>query len=193
MKFFKRKKPAAVPSDESANQPKPDSALSAPKPVELPQSIELAPPDVPEAVKPVEPLRQDIPEANKPGEVTPSELEPGTDPAQGASAAPPSADLPEEDGFFTRIRRGLSRTSDSLFSGLGNLFLGKKEIDAELLEELESRLLMADVGVDATMEIIERLTQRVSRKELTHPEALQSALREELLQLLKPCQQPNLI
>ncbi|MEH6568531.1 MAG: signal recognition particle-docking protein FtsY [Halioglobus sp.] len=107
-----------------------------------------------------------------------------------APTATPLADLPPEDGFFIRIRRGLSRTSDSLFSGLGNLFLGKKEIDAELLEELESRLLMADVGVDATMDIIDSLTQRVSRKELTHPEALQSALREELLQLLKPCQQP---
>ncbi|MFT4826257.1 MAG: fused signal recognition particle receptor [Halioglobus sp.] len=95
-----------------------------------------------------------------------------------------------EDGLFARMKRGLSRTSDSLFQGLGNLFLGRKEIDAELLEELESLLLMADVGVEATTDIIGNLTQRVSRKELTHPEALHSALREELLQLLKPCQQP---
>jgi fused signal recognition particle receptor len=73
---------------------------------------------------------------------------------------------------------------------MGNLFLGRKEIDAELLEELESRLLLADVGVDATLEIIGRLTQRVSRKELTNPAALQSALRQELLDLLTPCEQP---
>ncbi|MEH6580700.1 MAG: signal recognition particle-docking protein FtsY [Halioglobus sp.] len=95
-----------------------------------------------------------------------------------------------EAGLFTRMKRGLSRTGDGLFQGLGNLFLGRKEIDAELLEELESRLLMADVGVDATVSIIESLTQRVSRKELTHPEALQAALRQELLTILKPCQQP---
>jgi fused signal recognition particle receptor len=74
--------------------------------------------------------------------------------------------------------------------GLGTLFLGRKEIDAELLEELESRLLLADVGVDATVEIIDRLTQRVSRRELTRPEALQEALQEELLTLLRPCEQP---
>jgi signal recognition particle GTPase len=57
-------------------------------------------------------------------------------------------------GFFQRLRHGLGRTSDNLVQGLGTLFLGRKEIDAELLEELESRLLLADVGVDATMEII---------------------------------------
>ncbi len=74
--------------------------------------------------------------------------------------------------------------------GLGNLFLGRKEIDADLLEELESQLLLADVGVDATVDIIERLTQRVSRKELTSPDALHKALQEELLELLRPCEQP---
>ena len=54
---------------------------------------------------------------------------------------------------------------------MGTLFLGRKEIDADLMEELESRLLLADVGVDATRDIIDHLTQRVSRKELTHAEA----------------------
>ena len=100
------------------------------------------------------------------------------------------AEAAAKTGFFSRLRQGLGRTSDNLVSGMGNLFLGRKEIDAELLEELESRLLLADVGVDATLEIIDRLTQRVSRKELTRPEALQAALREELLAILKPCEQP---
>jgi fused signal recognition particle receptor len=91
-------------------------------------------------------------------------------------------------GFFTRLRRGLGRTSDNLAQGIGNLFLGRKEIDAELFDELESRLLLADVGVDATLEIIQRLTLRVSRRELTRPEALHAALQEELLALLQPCE-----
>lgn len=95
-----------------------------------------------------------------------------------------------EAGFFARLRRGLGRTSDTLVQGMGTLFLGRKEIDAELLEELESRLLLADVGVDTTVEIIDRLTRRVSRKELTSPEALQRALQEELLEVLRPCEQP---
>jgi fused signal recognition particle receptor len=93
-------------------------------------------------------------------------------------------------GFFSRLRLGLGRTSDNLAQGLGNIFLGRKEIDAALFDELESRLLLADVGVDATLEIIQRLTQRVSRKELTRPEALHAALQQELLALLQPCEKP---
>jgi len=96
----------------------------------------------------------------------------------------------EKPGFFARLRRGLGRTSGNLAQGLGNIFLGRKEIDAELFEELESRLLLADVGVDATLAIIQSLTQRVSRRELTRPEALHAALQEELLALLQPCEQP---
>jgi len=115
---------------------------------------------------------------------------PQVEPVAATEMLPAEATGDTEAGLLARMRRGLSRTSDSLFEGMGNLFLGRKEIDAELLEELESRLLMADVGVDATMAIIDSLTQRVSRKELTAPETLQKALREELLALLKPCQQP---
>ena len=104
---------------------------------------------------------------------------------------PPADDA--ESGFFQRLRRGLGRTSDNLVQGMGTLFLGRKEIDAELLEELESQLLQADVGVEATVEIIGRLTQRVSRKELTSPEALQEALKLELLSLLEPCEVPLVV
>jgi len=99
----------------------------------------------------------------------------------------------QKQGFLSRLRIGLGRTSDNLLQGLGTLFLGRKEIDAELFEELESRLLSADVGVDATVEIIKRLTQRVSRKELMRPEALQGALREEMLALLRPCEEPLVV
>ncbi len=115
-----------------------------------------------------------------------------SDPVTAVDSPVPSiiSDPQDKPGIFGRLRRGLGRTSDSLVQGLGNLFLGRKEIDGELLEELESRLLMADVGVDATMDIIDRLTQRVSRKELTNPQSLQEALKQELLSLLKPCEQP---
>jgi fused signal recognition particle receptor len=106
------------------------------------------------------------------------------------SPATPAKPAGKEAGFFGRLKRGLGRTSDNLVAGLGNIFLGHKEIDGDLLEELESQLLLADVGVEATVEIIENLTQRVSRKELTSPEALQKALQDELLALLQPCEQP---
>jgi len=93
-------------------------------------------------------------------------------------------------GLLSRLKRGLGRTSDNLFEGLGNLFMGRREIDSDLFEELESRLLLADVGVDATVEIIDNLTRRVSRSELTSPQALQQALQEELYGILAPCEQP---
>ncbi|MCP4212989.1 MAG: signal recognition particle-docking protein FtsY, partial [Halieaceae bacterium] len=103
---------------------------------------------------------------------------------------PESGTAASKKSFFARLRQGLGKTSDNLLQGAGTLFLGRKEIDDDLFEELESALLMADVGVDATMGIIERLTNRVSRKELTQPESLRGALREELLDLLRPCESP---
>ncbi|MCO1332868.1 signal recognition particle-docking protein FtsY [Microbulbifer sp. OS29] len=90
----------------------------------------------------------------------------------------------KKEGFFARIRRGLSRTSNQFAEGMGNLFLGAKEIDEDLLEELETQLLMADVGVEATSEIVERLTERVSRRELANGDALYKALQQELADLL---------
>ena len=153
------------------------------------KSKEAAPPPPESAPAAVEPAVSEMPPAPA---------------AQGAPAAAPQA-VPAaaqpieaqaatgEDsgpGFFSRLRRGLGRTSDNLVQGLGTLFLGRKEIDIDLIEELESRLLLADVGVDATRDIIDHLTQRVSRKELTHADALQAALQEELLALLQPCEQP---
>ena len=93
-------------------------------------------------------------------------------------------------GLVSRLRERLSRTRTSLTEGLSSLVLGKKSIDDELLEELETRLLLADVGVDATQEIIGRLTERVSRKQLADAEALIAALREELLAILAPVGKP---
>ncbi|HYQ91193.1 MAG TPA: signal recognition particle-docking protein FtsY, partial [Candidatus Competibacteraceae bacterium] len=74
--------------------------------------------------------------------------------------------------------------------GLATLFLGKKAIDEDVLEELETRLLQADVGVDATAAIIQQLTERVSRKQLTDVDALLHALCEAMLAILGPCSQP---
>ena len=93
-------------------------------------------------------------------------------------------------GFFARIKSGLSRTRHSFTGGLGDLLLGKKEIDDDLLEEIETQLLMADVGVAATQEIIKDLTDRSSRKELKDSGALFEALKTSLSDILLPCHQP---
>ncbi|WP_193163171.1 signal recognition particle-docking protein FtsY [Microbulbifer hainanensis] len=117
--------------------------------------------------------------------------EPEPEPVAEAPAEPaPEPQKEQKVGFFSRIRRGLSRTSGQFAEGMGNLFLGAKEIDEELLEELETQLLMADVGVEATSEIVERLTERVSRRELGDGAALYGALQDELAQLLDTVQAP---
>ena len=74
--------------------------------------------------------------------------------------------------------------------GLADAVLGKKVLDDELLEELETRLLMADVGVVATQQIIDDLTARLARKQLNDVDVLYNALREDMVSILKPCEQP---
>lgn len=95
-----------------------------------------------------------------------------------------------ESGLFDRIKRGLSRTSGQLSSNLSKLLLGKKIIDEVLLEEIETQLLMADVGLEATTEIIDDLTERVARKQLADSEALYDALKTHLTDLLRQVEAP---
>lgn len=87
-------------------------------------------------------------------------------------------------GFFARLKQGLSKTSASIGEGMASLFLGRKTIDDDLLDDLETRLLTADVGVEATTQIIQRLTQKVARKELADADALYKSLQAELAAML---------
>ncbi|WP_460107919.1 signal recognition particle-docking protein FtsY [Pseudomonas sp. H1_F01] len=96
-------------------------------------------------------------------------------------------------GFFARLKQGLAKTSASIGEGMASLFLGKKVIDDELLEDIETRLLTADVGVEATSVIIQSLTQKVARKQLTDADALYKSLQGELTSLLKPVEKPLVI
>jgi|GEM_PF-154043 len=102
--------------------------------------------------------------------------------AQGSPGAPDKG--AEKKGWFARMREGLGKTRANLSDGLADLFLGTKQIDDDLIEELETQLLMADVGIEATSEIIEKLTARVSRNELDDSGALYRALQEELATML---------
>ncbi|MDG6777086.1 signal recognition particle-docking protein FtsY [Thiomicrorhabdus sp. zzn3] len=93
-------------------------------------------------------------------------------------------------GLFARLKSGLSKTRRSFTDSVANLLLGRKEIDEDLLDELEMILLTADVGVEATDRIIQNLTDQVSRKELNDAEALFAALKEQLQQIIDPISQP---
>lgn len=96
----------------------------------------------------------------------------------------------EKQSFFTRLKKGLSKTRHSFTESIASLVLGRKEIDDDLLDELEMILLTADVGIDATDRIIQNLTDQVSRKELKDPEALISSLKSQLQDILAPMSTP---
>lgn len=97
---------------------------------------------------------------------------------------------PRKAGLLTRMRQGLNRTRQGLSDGLADLLLGKKEIDEELLEELETQLIMADLGVETTRTVMAKLTAKVSRKELSNSDALYEALVDELTSILKKVERP---
>ena len=102
----------------------------------------------------------------------------------------PVAVIEEPVNFFARIKSGLGRTRANLSDGMTNLFLGKKAIDSDLLEEIETLLLTADVGVEATTQIIASLTDKVERKQLSDPAALNEMLQQELTSLLSDSSEP---
>lgn len=96
-------------------------------------------------------------------------------------------------GLFNALTKGLKRTRQQITEGMANLLFGKKEIDAELLQQMETQLLVADVGTQATQRIVNDMLDRVKRRELIVPSALFKALRAELLDILTPCSVPWVI
>ena len=106
---------------------------------------------------------------------------------------PTSTEKPQKTGLFARLKNGLARTRSGLTEGISTLVLGARQIDDDLLEELETQLLTADVGVEVTQKIISDLTQQVSRKELTDGDALMTALQSSMSAILEPCSHPLVI
>jgi fused signal recognition particle receptor len=105
---------------------------------------------------------------------------------------PKAGEEQEKLGFFGRLRARLNRGDSFLTRDLGELFRGR-QIDAAALEELESRLLTADAGVEATQYILAGLQKRVDRKELGDVSALINALRDSVAEILAPCAKPLVI
>jgi len=104
-------------------------------------------------------------------------------------AAKQPAEAPKA-GLIERLKSGLARTRANFSDGLADLVLGKKQIDEDLLEDLETLLLTADVGVETTQRIIDDLTGRVRRKELSDPQALSGILQDQLAGILEGIDQP---
>lgn len=109
--------------------------------------------------------------------------------ASAVEAQPVAAEPEKKQGFFSRLRQGLAKTSANLGNGLASLFLGKK-IDDELYEELETQLLLADVGIETSQKLIQQLTEHADRKQLKDAEALYDMLQDEMATMLAAVEQP---
>ncbi len=156
---------------------------------EPPAALERREPSIaiPAAPKPLEP--QPMPQvstAQTPPSITPA-------PPPPVETPPLEIPPPTQVGRLSRLRNGLSKTRANFTEGLSSLVLGSKQIDESLLEEIETRLLMADVGIDATQRIAKTLTLRLNRHELRSGEAVMSALAHDMQALLAPCEKPLVI
>ncbi|MFQ6349891.1 signal recognition particle-docking protein FtsY [Pseudomonas sp. R11F] len=189
--------PVLQPVVEAAPEPEPEPESSpihtpwpqlpvAEEPVALVEDVqaEHVTPPIPVVIEPVT-VVVEAPPALEP--VATAVIEPEPEPVVVAVTET------SKTGFFARLKQGLSKTSASIGEGMASLFLGKKVIDDELLEDIETRLLTADVGVEATAVIIQSLTQKVARKQLTDADALYKSLQAELAAMLKPVEAPLVI
>ena len=110
--------------------------------------------------------------------------------AEGPAKTDDKADTSEQNTLIGRLRQGLSKTRSRLSEGVNRLLLGEKAIDADLLDDIEAQLLSADLGLEATDQIIARLKGRLDRKQLADPAAFVRGLKHELTQILQPCDIP---
>ncbi len=171
---------AAKAAAEEAAKKQPEEAAEAEEPVEAPPAPETEPAATGEE-------HQETPRAESPPDDAERE-----EPARMPETTTPEPAPERKPGLFKRLKKSLTRTRSSFTDGLANLVLGRKEIDDELLEELETLLLVADVGVEATTRIINNLNGRVRRKELSDPDALSAALKAQLQDILQQNEKPVL-
>ena len=99
----------------------------------------------------------------------------------------------KKGSWFNRMKTGLSKSRKNLAEGMVSILIGGKEIDDELLEEVEDQLLVADIGVNATNRIIKSLTEQTDRGDLIYAHSLYKALQAELVDILSPKVAPLII
>ena len=140
-------------------------------------------------IKPIEPEAIADDAVAKDERVETTEIEATSAPESHQTAERPA----KKPGFFARLSQKLSKTRNNLTEGLADLFLGKKEINEEILEELETRLLMADVGINVTTQLLDQIRDSVSRKSLSNVDELFAALKVQMKEILAPVSKPLVI
>jgi len=104
----------------------------------------------------------------------------------------PPADSPSPEGgsLLDRLKAGIQKTRSGLMEKLEDAVSGRKEIDADVLEEVEYALITADIGANTTAEILERIRQRVERHQLADAAEIKTLIREHLLEILEATERP---
>ena len=175
-------RPAAEPDTEPAAPPAPAPApapASAPAPARAPSPAPAVATDTPPTSDARAAVSAPPPERTANGSTAAS---PPDDDAQTFEIIPPPPPEPAaKRSWLSRLKSGLSKTSSSLTG----IFVGVK-VDEALFEELETALLMADAGVDATMYLLDALRQKVRTERLTDAQQVKAALRSLLVELLQP-------
>lgn len=90
-------------------------------------------------------------------------------------------------GFFDKLKSGLSKTKTSFDDKINGVFSTFRKVDEELLEGLEEALIMSDIGMDTSLEIISRLRNRIKRENIKDAEEVKNCLREEMKNILEVC------
>jgi len=112
---------------------------------------------------------------------------------EGITNAPETQLVSNQKGLFSRLRDGLTKTRATLSGSISELFLGKKFIDDDLIDTIETQLISADIGIEATHEIIEAIRNKVSRNALQSLDALHSLIQLKLKEIIAPSEQPLVI
>src|SRR5215213_3000624 len=187
--FWRRKKDEFV--SLRLNEPAP-ATVEEKQPPPSPAPVPVPPP-VPVEVKPEAPAPQPEPPPAQPPAVTVREKPvPSRSPFQtsvlGLDRSIEELQAQEaalEQEFSARFRRAVAATRESLSDKLDTVFAGRKQIDEELLDQLEEVLIAADIGVTTTLEILETVRRGVARKQINDLDALKHAIKTELLNILK--------
>ena len=90
-------------------------------------------------------------------------------------------------GFFDKLKSGLSKTKTSIDDKINGVFSTFRKVDEELLEELEEALIMSDIGMNTSLEIISKLRDRIKKENIKDAEDVKVALREEMQNILEVC------
>jgi fused signal recognition particle receptor len=192
-----------LPQEETSDS---NEAIAVEKKLPAPEQVEEAQPEVvEEADQPIDKVESEAEEVSTDEPKTPEELvvepvaavpqEQVTPEVEPEVEQPPETQVVEESAatekksFFGRLKASLSRTKANLGSGIVSLFRGKA-IDDDLYEELETQLLVADVGMDTTQKIIDRLVEGAKHSQLKNGDALYELLKQQLRTMLTAVQQP---